>query len=157
MVSPSLVQLVSNMLANNIKLRLFFIGLFIQTGYFFCEGLSGGHTGIGIGHADGGAGIADVDARDARGSETRIDLAVGLGRVGHRELGKLPEGLNILCQVLTGDEHDGQGLAIARQFALATPIPQLLHLGQFMAASIVNRFFFIIIVILFRYKDKGFI
>ena len=91
---------------------------FIQAGYVFCEGLGGGHAGIGIGHTDGGAGIADVDARDARGGEARIDLAVGLWRVGQGELRELPEGLNILYRVLTGDKHDGQRLAVACQLAL---------------------------------------
>ena len=97
---------------------LTYVSLFIQAGYVFCEGLGGGHAGIGIGHTDGGAGIADVNARDARGSEARIDLAVGLRRIRHRELGKLPEGLNILYRVLTGDKHDGQRLAVACQLAL---------------------------------------
>lgn len=83
-----------------------------------------------MGIADGAAGIADVDAGDARGCKKGIDLAVGLWRIGHGELGKLPEGLNILGGILAGDEHDGQRLAVARQFALATHIPQLLHLGQ---------------------------
>ena len=86
--------------------------------YLFGECLCGGHVLVGMGEADDTLGVADVDARDARGGEARIDLAVGLWRVRHRELGKLPEGLNILYRVLTGDKHDGQRLAVACQLAL---------------------------------------